>query len=144
MSLSKAHLLPKVLVIDRKRWLRPNMTEKLFTGTLRINQPTNRCLYKVLLLIKPMHHNWNNRGESLLYRGQNLVCVTGTYKLPVYVPSESKVSCSRSQRCGGCFKPGSLDLVSDALPLSHLASQKFNSVCIYIDPIELTRVCTCI
>ena len=54
----------KVLVIPRKRWLRPNMTEKLFTGTLRINQPTiissslqklelmfmkryapNRCLY---------------------------------------------------------------------------------------------------
>ena len=32
---------PKVLVIPRKRWLRPNMTEKLFTGTLRINQPTN-------------------------------------------------------------------------------------------------------
>ena len=31
----------KVLVIPRKQWLRPNMTEKLFTGTLRINQPTN-------------------------------------------------------------------------------------------------------
>ena len=31
----------KVLVIPRKRWLRPNMTNKLFTGTLRINQPTN-------------------------------------------------------------------------------------------------------
>ena len=26
----------KVLVIPRKRWLRPNMTEKLFTGTLSI------------------------------------------------------------------------------------------------------------
>ena len=32
----------KVLVIPRKRWLRPNMTEKLFTWTLRINLPTNR------------------------------------------------------------------------------------------------------
>ena len=34
----------KVLVIPRKRRLRPNMTEKfkLFTGTLRINQPTNQ------------------------------------------------------------------------------------------------------
>ena len=31
----------KVLVIHRKRWLHPNMTEKLLTGTLRINQPTN-------------------------------------------------------------------------------------------------------
>ena len=45
VSLSKAHLLPKkALVIPRKRWLCPNMTEKLFTGTLRINQPTNLCL----------------------------------------------------------------------------------------------------
>ena len=31
VSLSKTYLLPKVLVIPRKRWLRPNMTEKLFT-----------------------------------------------------------------------------------------------------------------
>ena len=30
-----------VLVIPRKRWLRPNMNGKLFTGTLRINHPTN-------------------------------------------------------------------------------------------------------
>ena len=30
----------KVMVIPRKRWLRPNMTEKMFTGTLRINQPS--------------------------------------------------------------------------------------------------------
>ena len=29
----------KVLVIPGKRWLRPNMTENLFSGTLRINQP---------------------------------------------------------------------------------------------------------
>ena len=38
---------PKVLVIPRKRWLRPNMTEISFTGTLRINQPTNQ-----------QHHIW--------------------------------------------------------------------------------------
>ena len=31
----------KALVIPRKQWLRPYMTEKLFTGTLRINQSTN-------------------------------------------------------------------------------------------------------
>ena len=31
----------KVLVIPRKRWERPNMTEKLFTGTLRINQSSS-------------------------------------------------------------------------------------------------------
>ena len=29
---------PKVLVIPRNRWLRLNMTEKLFTGTLNKNQ----------------------------------------------------------------------------------------------------------
>ena len=40
----------KVLVIPRKRWLRPNMTEKLFTGTLEINQPTNHLSEKVLRL----------------------------------------------------------------------------------------------
>ena len=34
VSLSKIHLPPqKVLVIPRKRWLRPDMTEKLMTGT---------------------------------------------------------------------------------------------------------------
>ena len=95
---------------------------------------------KVLLLIMPMHNKWINRGESLLYRGKNLACVTGTYNLPVYVFSESKVSCSRTQRCGGGFKPRSLALVSNALPLRR-ASQKINSVCIYIDPIALTHVC---
>ena len=39
VSLSKRHLLPqKVLAILRNRWLRLNMTEKLFTGTLNHNQ----------------------------------------------------------------------------------------------------------
>ena len=38
----------KVLVIPRKRWLRPNMTEKLFTGTLTINQPTKvTCILNI-------------------------------------------------------------------------------------------------
>ena len=32
MSLSKAHVLPIVLVKPRKQWLRPDMTEKLLTG----------------------------------------------------------------------------------------------------------------
>ena len=39
---------PKVLVIPRNRWLRLNMTEKLFTGTLNHNQnktkKTNRAV----------------------------------------------------------------------------------------------------
>ena len=39
VSLSKRHLLPqKVLVIPRNRWLRLNMTEKLFTVTLNHNK----------------------------------------------------------------------------------------------------------
>ena len=43
VSLSKRHLLPKkVLVIPRNRWLRLNMTEKLFTGTLNLNQNKNK------------------------------------------------------------------------------------------------------
>ena len=39
----------KVLVIPRKRWLRPDMTEKLLTGTLRsqhkqTNKKVTNCL----------------------------------------------------------------------------------------------------
>ena len=34
VSLSKTFYSPKVLVIPRKGWLCPDMTEKLLTGTL--------------------------------------------------------------------------------------------------------------
>ena len=34
VSLSKIHYLPKVLAIHRKCWLRPDIAEKLFAGTL--------------------------------------------------------------------------------------------------------------
>ena len=37
VSLSKTLYSPKVLVIPRKRWLHPDMTEKLLTGTLSLN-----------------------------------------------------------------------------------------------------------
>ena len=47
---------PKILVIPRKRWLRLNMTEKLFTGTLRINQPTNNHLFVSGRLSWPRMH----------------------------------------------------------------------------------------
>ena len=43
VSLSKTHLPPKSTGNTQEEGLRPNMTEKLFTGTLRIkstNQPT--------------------------------------------------------------------------------------------------------
>ena len=38
---------PKVLVIPRKRWLHPNMTEKLFTGRVVKNQPTNLLHHQI-------------------------------------------------------------------------------------------------
>ena len=39
VSLSKDTFTPrKVLVIPRKRWLHPDMTEKLFTGMLSLNK----------------------------------------------------------------------------------------------------------
>ena len=45
VSLSKRHLLPKkVLVIPRNRWLRLNMTEKLFTGTLNHNKNKTKLI----------------------------------------------------------------------------------------------------
>ena len=37
VSLIKTLYSPKVLVILRKRWLRPDMTEKLLTGMLSLN-----------------------------------------------------------------------------------------------------------
>ena len=37
LSLSKTHLLSTVLVKSRKRWLHPDMTEKLLTGMLSLN-----------------------------------------------------------------------------------------------------------
>ena len=47
VCLSKTLYSPKVLVIPWKRWLRPDMTEKLLTGTLNLNtnKQTNRQSY---------------------------------------------------------------------------------------------------
>ena len=53
VSLSKRHLLPKkVLVIPRNRWLRLNMTEKLFTGTLNHNQNKTKTKRLAMFSIK--------------------------------------------------------------------------------------------
>ena len=46
MSLSKTLYSPKVLVIPRKRWLRPDMMQKLLTWTLSLN--TNKQNYFLL------------------------------------------------------------------------------------------------
>ena len=48
VSLSKRHLLPKILVIPRNSWLRLNMTEKLFTRTLNKNQNKNKTAFFLL------------------------------------------------------------------------------------------------
>ena len=40
----------KVLVIPRNRWLRLNMTEKLFTGTLNRNQNKNKIIFLICAL----------------------------------------------------------------------------------------------
>ena len=45
VSLSKTLYSPKVLVIPKKRWLRPDMKEKLLTGTLSRNtNKQNSCI----------------------------------------------------------------------------------------------------
>ena len=50
MSWSKDTFTPqKVLVIPRKLWLHPDMTEKLFTGTLSPNKTKNQIWSPVLL-----------------------------------------------------------------------------------------------
>ena len=51
ISLNKTLYSPKVLVIPRKQWLRPDMTEKLLTGTLNLNTNKYRCL-KMSLVVK--------------------------------------------------------------------------------------------
>ena len=54
VSLSKTLYSPKVLVnYPGKRWLRPNMTEKLLTGTLSLNtnKQKNRCLDSIVPLL---------------------------------------------------------------------------------------------
>ena len=49
VSSSKTLYSRKVLVIPRKRWLHPNMTEKLLTGTLSLN--TNKQTNKQTVTI---------------------------------------------------------------------------------------------
>ena len=57
---------PKVLVIPRKRWFRPEMTEKLLTWTVNINTTkSEKSLTDKLILIGDFntrvgtdHHNW--------------------------------------------------------------------------------------
>ena len=45
VSLSKTLYSPKVLVIPRKRWLHPDMTEIFLTWTLNLNTTTTVCIF---------------------------------------------------------------------------------------------------
>ena len=58
----------KVLVIPRKRWLRPNMTEKLFTGMLRIKSTNQPKIRKIYTPVNPSSTilKWGARGYELL------------------------------------------------------------------------------
>ena len=62
VSLSKTYLPPKVLVIPRKQWLRPSMTDKLFTGTLSIKQTKTKPKFDDCLWLDPP---WFNSWFSL-------------------------------------------------------------------------------
>ena len=66
VSLSKTYLPPppppkkKVLVKPRKRWQRPNMTEKLFNGTLSVKpnqKPYIQLKIEVKILNNSIYHN---------------------------------------------------------------------------------------
>ena len=68
MSLSKTLYSPKILVIPRKRWHRPDMTEKLLTGTLNFstNKQTNKNFLstcrsiRTVLLLEDRESRTNN------------------------------------------------------------------------------------
>ena len=49
VSLSKTLYSQKELIIPRKQWLRPDMTENLLTGTLSLN--TNKQIISLLLSV---------------------------------------------------------------------------------------------
>ena len=51
VSLSKTLYSPKVLVIPRKRWLHPDMTEKLLTGTLNLNTNKTFCIMLIIFIV---------------------------------------------------------------------------------------------
>ena len=71
----------KVLVILRKRWLRPNMTEKLFTWTFRINQPTNQPVRENLYEMKLPIRGTDNNVSCTWFRTLVVYHVTKSHKM---------------------------------------------------------------
>ena len=82
VSLSKAHLLPTVLVKPRKRWLRPDMTEKLLTGTLSLN--TNKQTNYVENMI---HASTTNTDLRLCLTHPPCARIQWPNLLPTYFPT---------------------------------------------------------
>ena len=67
VSLSKIHLPPKkVLVIPRKRWLHPDMTEKLLTGTKSLNP--NKSYAYVLICCSEMTEAERQGSDKVSFR----------------------------------------------------------------------------
>ena len=62
----------KVLVIPRKRWLRPNMTEKLFTGTLRIKSTNQHTVIKYYSVYGYVIRNLLDRRQKILDTRMNM------------------------------------------------------------------------
>ena len=54
VSFSKTHQLPTVLVKPRKRWLCPDVTEKLLTGKLILNTNKQSALCHFLTVCKTL------------------------------------------------------------------------------------------
>ena len=68
---------PKVLVIPRKRWLRPNMTEKLFTRTLSIKPNQNQILFdeSVFFLLRPVYFLFSFNRAMLFILANQEKCI---------------------------------------------------------------------
>ena len=65
VSLSKTHLLPTVLFKPRKRWLRPDLTEKLLTGTLSLNTKKKKKMDMKPILLTISNQIKNHKIERL-------------------------------------------------------------------------------
>ena len=69
--------LPKVLVIPRKRWLRPNMTEKLFTRMFSIKPNQHQILFdeSVFFLLRPVYFLFSFDRAMLFILANQEMCI---------------------------------------------------------------------
>ena len=79
--------LPKVLVIPRKRWLHPDMTEKLFTGMLSKKETKKTILLDLKIIVG--QYDMLFRGPAILTDGkrlfglsQNIIILDSKYFMP--------------------------------------------------------------